>query len=324
MNQTQTLQIYGIGALAGATTALLCLGMASGSMLAVIMFFISPVPLMVAGLGFGLKAALTGALFAVGGTFLFANGLVAALVALAIAGPACATGYWLNMARPAEEIGGPPGQLAWYPLADVLFANALFTGLAYVVLGALIGFGPDLARELAAELIARFRETNPELVFSPEGEASLRDFLLTIVPIAQPFFWMLTLTLSIRIATAIARRSGLMKRPQEDWPLALRMPRTATFAFLVAVLISLVPGGLGLAGSSIAGALGAGFTMAGLAVVHARTRGMSGRFVILLLAYLSIVLIGFTVLAFFVIGIFGAGRHIALSKPAPPNPTPKS
>ena len=148
MNQGLTVKTIGIGALAGATTALLCLGLASGSTLAVLLFFISPVPLMVAGLGFGLSAAVTGAIVAIAANYVFANVFVAALVALAIAAPACATSYWLNLARPAEEVGGPQGQMAWYPLADVLFANALLTALAFVVLGAMIGFGPELAGDL--------------------------------------------------------------------------------------------------------------------------------------------------------------------------------
>ncbi|MCI5077226.1 DUF2232 domain-containing protein [Oricola sp.] len=321
MNQASTPQWIGFGALAGATTALLCLGLSGGSMMAVLLFFISPVPVMVAGLGFGLKAALTGAFIAVAGTLAFANGLVAILVALAIAAPACASSYWLNLARPAEEIGGPQGRLAWYPLADVLFANALFTGFAYVVLGAMIGFGPELAAGLASELIAQLRQTNPEIVFTPEGEASLAEFMATVIPFVQPFFWMLALTLSIYIATAIARRSNLVNRPREDWPLALRMPRIASFAFMAALVASFVSGGIGHAAASLAGALGAGFTLAGFAMLHARTRGMGGRAAILLIAYLSIPFIGFTTLIFLIAGMFGAGRHVPLSPVQPTKPT---
>jgi hypothetical protein len=323
MTARLTLQTMGIGALAGATTALLCLGLAGGSALAVLLFFISPVPLMLAGLGFGLKSALIGAFVAIAGTLAFANGMVAAVVALAIAVPACASAFWLNLARPAEEIGGPQGKLAWYPLADVIFAISLMTGFAYVVFGAMIGYGPEIAAQLTAELIERFRATNPEIVFTPEGEASLREFLLTSIPVLQPFFWMLTLTLSIYIAVAVAARSGLTRRPKEDWTLALRMPRNATFAFLAAVVASFMPGSLGHAGGTFAGALGAGFTMAGFAMLHARTRGMAGRMAILLLAYLSVVFIGFTVLFFFIAGVIGAGRHVPLTPANPSNLTPR-
>lgn len=323
MTAQTTPQTIGIGALAGAATALLCLGLASGSALSVVLFFISPVPLMLAGLGFGLKPALAGAFVAIAGTLAFANGMVAILVALAIAAPACASSYWLNLARPAEEIGGPQGKLAWYPLADVLFAVALATGFAYVVLGAMIGFGPEIAAELADELVLRFQTTNPEVAFTPEGKESLQAFLETSIPLIQPFFWMLTLTLSIYIALAVAQRSGLVKRPKEDWPLALRMPRIATFAVVAAVLISFAPGAIGHAGSSFVGALAAGFLMAGFAMAHARSRAMPGRFFILLLAYLSVLFVAVTAILFFIAGVLGAGRHIPMTPASTTNPTPR-
>jgi len=321
MNAQLTPQTIGLGALAGAATALLCLGLASGSALAVVLFFISPVPLMIAGLGFGLKSALVGAFVALAGTVAFANGMVAVLVALAIAAPACAVGYWLNLARPAEEIGGPQDMLAWYPLADVLFAVALMTGFAYAVIGVLTGFGPEVAGQLANELVARFQAADPEIAFSAEGRESLRVFLETWIPLIQPFVWMLALTLSIYIALAVAQRSGLVQRPKEDWPSALRLPRSATFAFLAAVLLSFAPGTIGHAGGSFAGALAAGFLLAGFAMTHARTRSMPGRFVILLLAYLSVLFVAVTALFFFIAGVFGAGRHVPLTPADTSNPS---
>lgn len=320
MNQGLTVQTIGIGVLAGATTVLLCLGLSSGSALAIFLYFISAVPLMVAGLGFGLTSAVIGAVAAIAGSLLLANGILAVLVALSIAAPACATGYWLNLARPAEEIGGPDGHLAWYPLADVLFVNALLTGLAFVAVGALIGFGPEIAGLLAALLISRFREANPELVFSPEAAESLRNFLETAIPVVQPFFWMMALTLSVYIATTIAQRSGLVKRPREDWPLALRMPRMAGFAFMAAIVVSFAPGSIGHIGGSFTGALGAGFALSGFAMLHARTRGMNGRFAILFAAYLAILVFGPLIFIAVFAGMFGAGRHIPVSPAHNSNP----
>ncbi|GAB4349732.1 MAG: membrane protein [Oricola sp.] len=322
MNAQTTPQTIGIGVLAGMATALLCLGLASGSVLAVVLFFISPVPLMIASLGFGLKSALAGAFVALAGTLAFANGMVAALVALAIVAPACASGYWLNLARPAEEIGGPADKLAWYPLADVLFAAALMAGLAYAVMGVMIGFGPDVAAALADQLAASFHRADPEIVFSAEGRNSLAAFLETWIPLVQPFFWTLTLTLSIYIALAVAQRSGLVRRPKEDWPSALRMPRPATLALVAAALAGFAPGMIGYAGSSFAGALAAGFLMAGFAMMHARLRTVPGRFALLLLAYLSVLFVAVTAIFFFIAGILGAGRHIPLTPATPSNPTP--
>ncbi|QKV18431.1 DUF2232 domain-containing protein [Oricola thermophila] len=321
MQSQLTPQTIGIGVLAGAATTLLCLGLISGSALSVILFFLSPVPLMLVSLGFGLKAALVGTFVAIAGTLAFSAGLVAVPVALSIAAPACASGYWLNLARPAEEIGGPRDALAWYPLADVLFALALFTGVAYSVVGIIVGFGPAVAAQLADEIIARFYLTNPEIAFSPEGRESLRTFLETWVPPAQSFMWMLSLTLSVYITLAIARKSGLVRRPKDDWRLGLRMPRIAIAGLAIAILVSFMPGPAGYVGSSFAGALAAGFLVAGFAVIHSRLRNNPARPIILFLVYFSVVVIGLPALFFFIVGLFSTGRHVPLT---PLNASPQS
>jgi hypothetical protein len=323
MQPKLTLQSLGFGALAGVATTLLCLSLTGSTALAFILFLISPVPLMVAGMGFGLTSALTGVAVAIITTLVFANPMIAALVTLTIALPACAAAYWLNLARPAEEIGGPKDHLAWYPLADILFAMAMITGFAYVALGVLAGFGPELVAQLTEQLVAQLMETNTELVFTPEGQQSLQTFMMTAVPFTQPFLWMLTLVLSLYIAIAIAQRSGLIRRPREDWPTSLRLPRKASLALVVAVVASLLPGPISLAASCFAGALAAGFVMAGFAMLHARTRGVTGRAAILTLAYLSVAFIAFPVLLFFVAGVFGAGRNVPLT-PVNPNTLTKN
>ncbi|WP_421852090.1 DUF2232 domain-containing protein [Oricola sp.] len=313
MNGTLTIQRLGIGALAGATTALLCVGFVNQSLLALLLYMISPVPLMVAGLGFGLSSALAGAFAAVAVALAMTNGLTATFVALAIAAPACAASYWLNLARPAEEIGGPRDMLAWFPLADVFFSISLLTGFAYVLIGARIGFGPELTGELAAEMARVFRETDPQAQLSAEGIASLQRFIEVVIPVAQPFVWMLTLAASIYLALAVARRSGLIRRPKDDWPAGLRMPRVAVLALLAAILISFAPGALGSAASVFVGALGAGFVMAGYAMLHERTRGNSARTPLIVFAYLCTLLLSPVLLFFLIAGLAGAGRQVPLS-----------
>jgi hypothetical protein len=105
--------------------------------------------------------------------------------------------------------------------------------------------------------------------------------------------------------------------------MALRMPRKAMFALLGAVAASFAPGMIGHAGSSFAGALAAGFLMAGFAMAHARSRTIPGRFVILLLAYLSVLFVAVTAIFFFIAGVLGAGRHIPLTPANPSNMTPR-
>jgi hypothetical protein len=101
---------------------------------------------------------------------------------------------------------------------------------------------------------------------------------------------------------------------------ALRLPRVALFACAAVLLGTFVQGPFGSAASSFRGALAAGFTMAGLAMLHARTRGMAGRTAVLVLAYLSIAFIAFTAIFFFIAGVIGAGRRVPLSPAVPSNP----
>jgi len=63
---------------------------------------------------------------------------------------------------------------------------------------------------------------------------------------------------------------------------------------------------------------GAGLAMAGLAMLHARTRGMAVRAGILVLAYVAILVISPLILVSITAGMFGAGRHFPLS-PSGPN-----
>ena len=318
MNGSLTFQHIAVGALAGATTALLCLGVASGSMLGALLYMLSPVPLMIAGLGFGLKSALSGAFAAIAISLVMANGSTAMLVALAIAAPACAASYWLNLARPAEEIGGPAGKLAWFPLADVLFSISLLTGIAFVTIGVRIGFGPELASELAREMATLFTETNPEFRPTHEGMASLQRFIEVAIPVALPMFWTMTLTASLYIALAVAQRSGLTRRPKDDWPAGLRMPRVSVFALVAAIMIGFASGWLGSIASAFVGALAAGFIMAGFALLHERTRGNPARLPILVLAYLCVFFMLPVIIFMLIAGIATTGRHVLLSPAASP------
>src|ERR1700687_5845576 len=107
--------LIGIGA--GAAAALLFASVTSGSWLSIILFYLAPLPIMIAGLGWSywaaLIAALTGAL-ALGLVF----GTVFFFAFLAGAGiPACWLGYLAMLARPltAGGNGKSAPALEWYP-----------------------------------------------------------------------------------------------------------------------------------------------------------------------------------------------------------------
>src|SRR5215831_17811537 len=108
------MQVLAIGISAGAAAALLFASMTSGALLSIPLFYLAPLPIMIAGLGWSHWAALTAAL-----TGALALGLVFGAVFLfAFLAGAGVPGWWLAylamLARPAG-VNGHKRSLEWYP-----------------------------------------------------------------------------------------------------------------------------------------------------------------------------------------------------------------
>src|SRR5215210_5058174 len=106
------MQLYLIGLSAGAAAALLFASVASGSLLSVLLFYLAPLPILIAALGWSHWAALIAAvvasagLAAIFGWFFF----IAFMVGIGL--PAWWLGYLALLARPAAT----PEGLEWYPV----------------------------------------------------------------------------------------------------------------------------------------------------------------------------------------------------------------
>ncbi len=129
--------------------------------------------------------------------------------------------------------------------------------------------------------------------------------------------WVTILLAGWYVASAIVRMSGRSKRPKDDIPSQLRMPRTGAIALAAGGAMSFVDGGIGLIGWTICGAFGAGFIIAGFAIAHHRTRGKPARGLLLWAAYLATII--FTVpLAFFLfLGLFDTARTLTATGSGP-------
>lgn len=313
MSKTLNLRVIGTGILAGLATAVLSAGAASGSGLAMLLFMASPLPLLAAGLGWGTAAAIVAAAVSTLASGMMSTPLAALAMALTTSIPAAVTAYLCGLARPADEVGGRSGQLVWYPLADVMFRLALMVSAGFIILGIVAGYGPHIGAELARQMIGALGAADPQFAPSAEFEAQLAAFLTRALPAMQPAMWMLVLAANLYLALAVVRMSRRLARPRDDWPAALRMPRPALLAFAVGLVLSFAPDGIGHAGTVVAGSLGGGFLIAGLAMFHLRTRGRAWRTPMLWLAYLAILLFAFVVFFFVIAGMFDTSRPAPVS-----------
>jgi hypothetical protein len=302
------MQVFLIGVSAGAATALLFASVASGSVLSVLLFYLAPLPVLIAALGWSHWAALVGAvvasasLAAVFGSFFF----VAFLVGIGL--PAWWLGYLALLARPATN-GATPNDLEWYPVGHLVVWAALVS--AIIVVAAMLNFGTDEESFRASlrsmlERMFRLQGRSPSDVATPGGRAGqssrLVEFLVLALPPAAAVLTTITSTVNLWLAGRIVRVSGRLRRPPPDLA-AMQFPSYAPALTAAAVAGSFLPGLTGIAAGALAAALLIAYAMLGFAVLHAITRNLGGRSFLLGGVYAAVIVFGWPVLVMTLLGL---------------------
>lgn len=214
--------IIGIGILAGLASALMSAGVIAqtGAMagVAMVLYFLTPLPIFVVALGWGSSAGIVAAAAATIAMGAAASPMVALLMALTSFIPAATGAYLSGLARPAEELGGPKGILVWYPLSDIVFRLALMVAISFVIIGAILGFGPDMARELANTIIDRVAEADPQFTAGDDIRDNVTALLMIALPAIQPAMCLAVLVGNLYLAQRLISISGRVRRPVTTGP----------------------------------------------------------------------------------------------------------
>jgi len=299
------IQIAIIGIGAGAAAALLFASVTSGSWLSIPLFYLAPLPIMIAGLGWSHWAAMTAALagaLGLGAVF----GTVFLLAFSAGAGfPAWWLGYLAMLARPVAATNGS-GQNAssfeWYPPGRlVVWAAAL--GILVVIV-AIPNFGIDaesfrVGLRDALNAILRVKGTPARAGSNTER---LIEILVNAIPPAAAVLATITNLLNLWLAARVVKFSGRLARP---WPQlsSMSFPPLVAAALAVAIVLSFLDGMLGIVGGIVAASLLLAYGVLGFAVLHAITQGMSARPFVLSVTYAGVILLGWPMLALCLLGL---------------------
>jgi hypothetical protein len=314
-------QVALIGVSAGAATALLFASVASGSPLSVPLFYLAPLPILIAAMGWSHWAALIAAVVAAAGLAAVFGSLFFIAFLIGIGLPAWWLGYLALLARPAS-IATPDG-LEWYPVGHLVFWAAMI-GAAIVIVGMLsLGSDLDTFRDSLRSGLERMLKMPARTPSTPGAEPSrLFDILVAVLPPAAAVLMTVTSVINLWLAERIVMVSGRLRRPPPDLS-AMQFPIYAPALVGGAVAASFLSGIVGIAAGVLAASLLMAYTILGFAVLHMITRGISGRPFTLGGIYVAVIVFGWPVLAMSLLGLADTAfdlRGRAARRRGPPNP----
>ena len=300
------LQIVMVGVAAGLAAALLFASLVSGSLFSFLLFYLAPLPLMIAGLGWSHVAALIAALVAAAGRAAAFGGFLFAAFLVGLGLPAWWLSYLALLARPAPA--GPEG-LQWYPVDRLVLWAALLGALGIIL--AIPTFGTDAESVRAGLRHAFDRLLRGETSIPSEAPQTLPgisdvewflDLLVIATPPAAAVVSTVTSLANLWLAGRIVKLSGRLKRPWPDLG-ATALPRSAP-ALLAAAAIGMLAGDLfGIVAGVLTASLLIAYALVGLAVLHATTRGINGRGFVLAGIYAAVAVFGWPALLLSVLGL---------------------
>ncbi len=312
------LQIVLVGLGAGVASALLFASVASGSPISILLFYLAPLPILLAGIGWSHVAALiaaVGAAAGLGAAFGFWF-FIAHLAGIGV--PAYLLAYVAMLGRHA-----PDGTLEWYPAGKLVLWVA---GIAAVSTALTIPvFGSDLDSYRATvkqifERVIRLQLGTPAgepLKLPNGGDPNLTlDVLATVMPPMAAAIAMLTSLVNLWLAGRIARVSGRLARAWPDLS-TINFPAMTPVVLLAAIALSFLASIVGIAAGMLTACLLLAYAILGFAVIHRLTRTLAARGVILGAVWLVVLVLGWPAIVVALVGL--ADGLLDLRKIGKPN-----
>jgi hypothetical protein len=314
-----------IGAGAGLISAALFASAATATALAGILFYLAPLPICLAGLGWGGTAALISALIATAMVGAVLGPGTAAIFAGAIAAPAALLVHLALLSRPAmAPQGASPTTLEWYPPGRIVAWAALLAGLLAGIVVLILGYDQESYRDSIRQILSHsaLKELDRDgTLLTEENIARLSIVLARALPAAFAIVWLTITLFNLWMAGLIVDASGRALRPWPDLH-SLELPNGLVLVFAVALAASFLPGLPGLLATGLAGALLFAYVLQGLAVIHVYSQGVPLRGLLLTTVYIGILLLGWVAIVVAIVGL--AEPLLGLRQRAHPGQPPNS
>ena len=325
--------LVGLGAGAAAAllfaTALAGAPLISGTTISVtlvylrtLLFYLAPLPILIAALGWNHWAGLVAGLVAATSLGLVIGFYLFSAFMIGVALPAWWLAYLSLLARPVAANGSPT--LEWYPIGRLLLWAALISAVLVIV--AVPYFGTDKeAFQAALRSIFERAFRSPMPVNAPADIDRVIDLLVSALPLALAGLITLLSMLNLWIAGRVVRVSGRLARPWPDLSM-LTLPPLTPGLLALAIAGMFLPGIASVLSGIVAGSLMMAYALVGFAVLHAVTRGLDYRAMALAGTYVAVILFFWPLLALALLGLadsaFLIRARVTAKRARPPNSPP--
>lgn len=276
----------------GVLSALLYLSVMAGGLGTVILAYLGPLPLLMVGLGLGLRS------------FLIA-GTVAVLAVAVVGGPLFGLSYGLANAVVVAVIvrqsllarTAPDGTLEWYP-PGLLLVVLTGLGLVGLLLAALLTLGDPggLEGSVRQFLSIAFGDAAAGTAGAEEPLSELIDGFAQVFPGMVVVSWLTMAIINAALAQGVLMRFGRNLRPAMRVA-EVELPNWTPMLLAAAGVLALLgsEGQLGYLALNAAIVLLVPFFFAGLAVVHAFAGGRQARTLLLMVFYFFLLVSGWPI-----------------------------
>jgi hypothetical protein len=303
------MQILLVAIGAGATAALLFASVATGSLIAPLLFYLSSLPILIAAMGWSHLAGLIGAVLAATGLG-FAFGFYFFLAFLFGVGlPAWWLGYLALLGR-SVATNGSAGDMEWYPIGRLVFWCAIIGTLVMVVV--VLNFGTDketFQTEIRTAFERALRAPGQTQIPGRADTGRIIDILVVALPPAAAVLLTLLNAFNLWLAARVVKVSGRLRRPWPDLS-SMTLPNFAPGVLAAAIAGSFLPDLPGMLAGVLAASLFMAYAIMGFAVLHAVTRAVNGRLFALIGVYCAVVIFGWPILAMSMLGLAESAFNI--------------
>jgi len=292
-------RLLGFGA--GLASALLFAASARGTNLAMALAYFTPLPLLIAAIGFSSIGALGGLIVGAGLLSFVLHPLLGPAFFVSLGLPAFILGALagnplrLRGSKPSRKVAAtdaaPPAAPYWLSTGALLFIVILLAvGLTWAGVAALIyhynGFEPAITAitkrfdPVLEDLVGNLRKMAPDV----EGDMVKRMVLLA-APAGVAASQVLMLAVNLYFAALTVSLSDRLSRPWPAIPETLALPKIVGLLFAASCATAFAGGWIGVFAGALAAASGLGLAFQGLATIHALTRPLKLRGALLAALY---------------------------------------